>query len=182
MALSNAEKVRRYREKQKAKKQEAMKRPTPRSDTFKKPFFEFYPVDEQVSSLYCQSLELAGIEPLLFKNDDGPESATLDDFSNDPDQLDTVFGELKGNSLGKAEVIIGCLFDAAIDLAGRVQDYKKREITARITEIESSATGNQAELRETFEQVAALKEMLEKMNRTIRIAVPVWKPDLVSEK
>ena len=47
MPLSNAEKVRRYRERQKAKKQEELKQPTPPSDVFRKPFFEFFPPEQQ---------------------------------------------------------------------------------------------------------------------------------------
>ena len=80
MALSNAEKVRRYRERQKARRQEELKQPTPPSGLFKIPFFEFFPVDDQVGSQYCQSLELAGVSPPLFEDDSGPEVTTLDDL------------------------------------------------------------------------------------------------------
>ena len=50
MALSNAEKVRLYRERQKAKKQGDLKQPTPPTDISKMPFNEFFPIDDQVGS------------------------------------------------------------------------------------------------------------------------------------
>lgn len=178
MALSNAEKVRRYREKQKAQKQQALKQPTPRGEIFQTPFFEFFPMHEQIASAYCQSLELAGIQPLGFENDDGPEIATLDDFSPNPEGLDQVFGDRMGSSLGKAEVIIGCLLDAATDLASHVQDYKKQEIAARIAEYETATFSTAEEKREAFNKVAELKDLLTKLDRTIRWPVPLWKSDL----
>lgn len=180
MALSNAEKVRRYRERQKAKKQEDLKQPTPPSEVFRKPFFEFFPVDEQTGSAYMQSLELAGVEPLFFEDDSGPESSTLDDLRDDfeDDGFSNPFGDHKGSSLGKAEVLIGCLLDAAADLAEWVGDYKKAEIKARIAEIEDSDLPDAEARRAAFARVAELNRLLEDLGKTIRWPLPQWKVDL----
>ena len=180
MALSNAEKVRRYRERQKAKKEAELKQPTPRSEVFKTPFFEFFPVDEQTGSQYVQSLELAGVEPLLFQDDSGPEMATLDDLSDplEDDGFSNPFGDSKGNSLGKAEVLVACLLDAASDLASWINDYKKSEIKARIAEIEAADLPDPAVRRDAFAKVAELTNMLAELDKTIRWPLPVWKPDL----
>lgn len=172
MALSNAEKVRRYRERQKAKKQEELKQPTTPSRLFQTPFFEFFPFDEQASSQYCQSLELAGIEPQFFKDDSGPEVTTLDDLSDE--RLDP-FGELKGSSLGKAEVLIWCLINAAHGLAVWVNAYKKSEIKARIAEIEASDLSDPEAKQQAFGEVAKLMKLLEQLDKQVRWSFPTWK-------
>ena len=179
MALSNAEKVKRYRERQKAKKQEALKQPTPASDVFKKPFFEFFPVDEQLGSAYAQSLELGGIQPLHFEDNTGPETTTLDDILDFDGKNDAAnfFGEHAGTSLGKAEVLIGCLLDAATDLAGWVNAYKKSEIRARIAEIETSDLSDAEQKRAALTEVVRLNKLLDGLDKEIRWPLPVWKVD-----
>ena len=182
MPLSNAEKVRRYRERQKAKKQEELKQPAPPSDAFKRPFFEFFPVEEQLGAAYTQSLELAGMQPLLFEDDTGPETSTLDALEDPLEDggASNPFGDQKGSSLGKAEVIIGCLLDAATDLAGWVNAYKKSEISARIAEIEASDLSDPETRSAAFVKVAELKRLLEEVDKTIRWSMPQWKVDLDS--
>lgn len=180
MPLSNAEKVRRYRERQKAKKQAELKQPAPPSETLQTPFSEFFTISEQTGSAYVQALELAGIHPPLFEDDSGPEVSTLDDL-RDPFEAGGVsnpFGKQKGSSVGKAEVIIGCLLDAATDLAGWVSDYKKAEIKARIAEIEASDLPDAEARRAAFDKVAELKQLLDELDRTIRWSMPQWKVDL----
>lgn len=179
MALSNAEKVRRYRERQKAKKLEELKQPTPPTEIFNKPFFEFFTLDDQISSQYSQSLELAGIHPLSFEDDTGPESSTLDDLGTveDDDYLNP-FGELEGNSLGRAEVLVGCLLDAASDLAAWINDYKKSEIKARIAELEMGDYPDPEAKRPAFAKVVELSKMLEELERMVRWPIPLWKLDL----
>lgn len=177
MPLSDAEKARRYRERVKAKKQAAMKQPTPPGEVFKRPFCEFYPVDVQVGSQYCQSLELGGFQPVLFQDDSGPEASTLDDLS-DPIELSgssNPFGESAGSSLGKAEVIIACLLDAAADLAAEVNAYKRSEIAARIAEAEVSDLADPDVRSAAFDRVVALKKMLADLDRETRWPLRVWK-------
>lgn len=180
MALSNAEKVKRYRERQKAKKQAELLQPTPPSTIFRKPFFEFFTVDDQVSSQYMQSLELAGIQPLSFDDDSGPETSTLDDLSDASFEtgFSNPFGESEGSSLGKAEVLIGCLLDAAYDLAVWVNEYKQVEIKARIKEMEESELSDTAAKQEAFVKVSELSKMFEELQSEVRWPIPRWKVDL----
>ncbi len=180
MALSNAEKVRRYRERQRAKRQEELKQPTPPSAVFQTPFFEFFTESEQCGSQYSQSLELAGIEPLPFDDDSGPEVTTLDDLRDphEDDGMSNPFGGAKGSSLGKAEVLIGCLLDAAADLASWVNAYKTEEIKARIAEIEAAELTDVDAKREAFGQVTELNRMLADLEKEFRWSLPIWKIDL----
>lgn len=178
MVLSNAEKVRRYRERQKAKKQEELKQPTERGELFKTPFFEFFPVDEQIGSQYSQSLELAGIQPLLFEDDSGPEVATLDDIPSGEieERYANPFGDSKGSSLGKAEVLVSCLLEAASDLAGQINAYKKAQINKRIAEIEAFDLSDPDAKRAAFSEMNELTTMLEELDKQLRWLIPVWKP------
>jgi len=180
VALSNAEKVRRYRERQKAKKQEQLRQPAPSSNLFQKPFFEFFTEDEQMGSQYSQSLELTGIDPPVFDDDRGPEASTLDDLSDPTVEggLINPFGTSAGSSLGRAEVMIGCLLDAASDLAAWVNNYKKSEIQSRIHEIEAAEAATPEARSEAFAKVAELTRMLGDLDKTIRWPLPVWKVDL----
>lgn len=180
MALSNAEKVKRYRERQKEKKQDELKQPPPPSTVFKKPFFEFFPVDQQLGAACTQSLELAGMTPVLFEDDSGPEASTLDDLNDgfEDTGASNPFAKSKGSSLGKAEVLIGCLLDAASDLAGWVSDYKKSEILARIAEIEASDLSDPEARRAAFEKVAILKSAYADFDKSIRWTMPQWKADI----
>lgn len=180
MALSNAEKVRRYRERQKAKRQEQLKQPAPSSHLFRVPFFEFFSEDEQISSQYSQSLELAGIDPPTFDNDSGPEATTLDDLGDAQAEGGSLnpFGSSAGTSLGRAEVMIGCLLDAASDLAARVNDYKKAEIRARISELEAADTPDSEARREAFGKAAEMTQMLAELDKTVRWPLPVWKVEI----
>ena len=180
MPLSNAEKVRRYRERQKAKKQEELKQPTPPSDVFRKPFFEFFPPNHQRGSAYVESLELAGMEALLFEDDSGPEKSTLDEIIGDDgqDDAENFFGQYAGSSLGKAEVLIGCMLDSVFDLASEVNNYKKSEIKARISEIEASDLSDPEARRAAFAKVAELNRLLGELDKTIRLTMPQWKVEL----
>ncbi|TGN68564.1 hypothetical protein E4L95_01015 [Paracoccus liaowanqingii] len=180
MALSNAEKVRRYRERQKAKRQEQLKQPAPSNDFFRVPFFEFFSENEQISSQYSQSLELAGIDPPIFDNDSGPEATTLDDLSDPQAEGGSInpFGFSAGTSLGRAEVMIGCLLDAASDLAATVNDYKKAEIRARISELETADTPDSEARRAAFAKAAEMTRMLAELDKTVRWPLPVWKVEI----
>lgn len=179
MALSNTEKVRRYRERQKQKKLEILKLPTPRSELYKQPFFEYFPESEQLGSAYVQSLELAGIQPLLFEDDSGPETVTLDDIREEDELVHgSVFGVSEGSSLGKAEVLVGCLLDAAADLAGCINDYKKKEIKARIAELEAADLSTPEAKREAFSKMSELTDVLAELEKEVRWPIPVWRPEL----
>ncbi|MDZ7909063.1 MAG: hypothetical protein U5N10_13110 [Gemmobacter sp.] len=180
MALSNAEKVRRYRERQKEKKQQELKQPTPRSEIFKTPFFEYFTYDHQIDSQYANALELAGIHPLYMTDDTGPETSTLDDLADDTEEggFSNPFGDSKGSSLGKAEILVALLLDSASDLANWINDYKKSEIKARLAELEDTELPDAETRRHAFAKVAELNKMLEDLDKTFRWPLPVWKPDM----
>lgn len=170
MPNANAEAQRRWRQRQKEKKQENLLKATVPVEVFKTPFFEAFPPDEQVSSKYCQSLELAGISAPLFENDRGPEVYTLDDL-----QGAEPFGAAVGTSLGRAEVMIGCLISSAIGLADEVKTYKRAEINARLSEIEASDLTDPAAKKAALNEATRLNKMLDQLDKQVRITFPQWK-------
>jgi hypothetical protein len=183
MALTNAEKVKRYRERQKALKQAELLKPTPPTEVFKKPFFEFFTTEDRIGGAYSQCLELAGFVPVPFDDDTGPEVSTLDDLSDPKEEggFSNPFGDSKGSSLGKAEIIVALLLDAATDLAGWVNDYKKSEIKARLAEIEASEWPDAGSKRMAFAKVAELNKMLRDLDKEVRVPIPRWKVDVHDE-
>lgn len=170
MALTPAEKQRAYRERQKKKKQQELVQATPLQGVFRKPFFEVFTPDEQVSSQYSQSLELAGIAAPLFEDDRGPEAYTLDDL-----QDHNPFDQDSGTSLGRAEVMIGCLIKAAEGLADEVNTYKRTEIKARLTEIEASDMSDPAKKKAALQEATRLNKMLDQLDKQVRWTFPQWK-------
>ena len=130
-----------------------------------------------MSSQYCQSLELAGVAPPLFEDDSGPEVATLDDLRDSAEDtgVSNPFGSSKGTSLGRAEVLIGCLLDAATDLAYQVNDYKKAEIRARIAELEAADLSDPDVKRDTLARIVELNRMLDDLDKQVRWLLDVWK-------
>lgn len=170
MPNANAEAQRRWRQRQKEKKQQELTQANPPQDVFRKPFFEVFTPDEQVSSQYCQSLELAGISAPLFEDDRGPETYTLDDLEDE-----VPFGGDAGTSLGRAEVMIGCLISSAIGLADEVNTYKRAEISARLSEIETSVLTDPAAKKAALKEATRLNKMLDQLDKQVRITFPQWK-------
>ncbi|RCW83462.1 hypothetical protein [Paracoccus lutimaris] len=170
MPNANAEAQRRWRQRQKEKKQEELVQAVAPAGVFRKPFFEVFTPDDQVGSQYCQALELTGIAAPLFEDDRGPEAFTLDDL-----QDHNPFGEDSSTSLGRAEVMIGCLIKAAQGLADEVNAYKRTEIKARLAEVEASDLSDPAKKKAALKEAARLNKMLDQLDKQVRWTFPAWK-------
>jgi len=166
MALNPAEKQRAYRERQKEKERQAS---LAVRDIYKRPFFEIL---EHDSALLEQTLSIAGIEAPSFEDDSGPEGFVINNATAGAD--DIFLTNAKG-SLGRAEVIIECLIDAAADLAYYVNRHKRSEIKERIAEIEASDLGEPEVKKAAFKEVTRLNKMLDQLSKQIRWTFPQWK-------
>lgn len=87
------------------------------------------------------------------------------------------FGDAKGNSLGKAEVLIGCLPDATSGLADWVNVFRKTEINSRIAEIEASAPSDPRARHNAFAEVARRRNLLDQLDNPTRWPLATWKAD-----
>lgn len=176
MALTNSEIQKRWRERQKAKKIEALKSADSNevAAIMNSPFFEFFE-DHGEESTFTACMDTAGIEPPVFSDDAGPKSATGEIekiFDEDP-RASVYHG--RTNSLARAEIMVGQLIDAAAALARIVNDYKRHEIDARISEIEQSDLSDPDAKKKAFADMAELKKMRDQLDKQVRWTFPQWK-------
>ncbi|MHA6643233.1 hypothetical protein [Mesorhizobium sp. A623] len=109
-------------------------------------------------------LEWAGIDP------DGIPTFATDD---DPDHNPETDGPYRG-SIGRAERMVGCLLDAATELATIVNTYKRKEINDRIHEIETSDLSDPNTRKQALTDIVRLKKMLEQLDTQVRRNLPRW--------
>lgn len=177
MVNANAEAQRRWRERKKQKRQDDLKRPArPQSESpFQQPFFEALENDGNFIDVEM-CLDIAGIEPVTFEDDSGPKS-----FTGQIEQLARDSGEEPylgvGNSLGRAEVIVGSLIDAAAELASIVNKYKRREIKKRIAEVEASDLTDPVLRKDAMAQIVRLNKLLDQLDKQVRWTFRQWKVD-----
>ncbi|MEP7453288.1 hypothetical protein [Phyllobacterium sp. SB3] len=176
MALTNAEIQRNWRLRRKAKKVEAIKSAEGPAVAaiMRTPFFEFFDNHgEQQTFTMC--MDTAGIEPPDFSDDSAPKSATGEIetlFAENPENS-VYYGQT--NSLARAEIMIGQLIDATAALAKIVNDYKRDEIDARISELEQSDLTVSDKKKQAFADMARLKKMRDQLDKQVRWTFPQWK-------
>ena len=177
MANPNAEAQRRWRERQKQKRLDALKKPDAHHDAspFRKPFFEAFQDDGNASNV-DMSLDCAGIEPVLFEDDSGPKSSTgqIEQMAADSGE-EAYLGA--HNSLGRAEVLVGCLIDAAAELASIINAYKRKEIRQRIAEIEEADLSDPVARKAALARIVQLNKLMDQLDKQVRWTFKQWKID-----
>lgn len=174
MSNANAEAQRRWRQSQKEKKHGSLRHGAGAGDVFKMPFFEYLGDFCWSSSDFNIALDLAGIETPQFEDDLGPEHHTRDLGVPPKGEFGYPFGDAE-RSLGRAEVMVGCLIDAAADLAVQINSYKRQEIKARIAEIEASDLSDTETKKAALQESARLNKMLDQLEKQVRWTFPQWK-------
>jgi hypothetical protein len=173
MALTGAEKAQRFRDRQKAKRLDQLKGPgLAANDLFRRPFFEAVAENGNYTSVQI-ALEVAGIEPPSFDDDRGPTALALKGVL---DEMESPFSVAE-NSLGRAETMVGCFLDAAVELAGIVNTFKQEEIAARLAEIEQQELTDPAKRKNVVAQIVRLNNISDKLKKQIRWTLPQWKID-----
>ena len=167
MALTNAEKVRRYKER---KREEEELKSKPNLNDLRKPFFECAESNPNWTSFELP-LELAGIEAPRFLDDRGPEAYAYEDAIAGVEQPFVGYTA----SIGRAEVMVGSLLDAASELAGIINSYKKEELSARIAEIEAADLTDPANRKAALADMVRLTKMLDQLDKQVRWTFPQWK-------
>ncbi len=167
MALSNTEKVRRHRERKKVELKALSK---PNLLDLRTPFHEYLDDNANWSDVTL-ALELAGIVAPVFQDDRGPEAYA------DPDAIAGVDDPFAGydKSIGRAEVVVGCLLDAATGLARVINNYKKKELGNRISELEQADLSDRAERKAAMADVVRFSKMMDQLEKQVRWTLPQWK-------
>lgn len=167
MAKSPAQRQREYMER---KKQKEARASNTLANVYKMPFYQFAE-NHLGASDFELCFALAGIEPPAFEDDRGPEHFVLNDATAG---VDDPFSGAKG-SLGRAEVMVGCLVTAAVELALCINRHKTAEINARLKELEDADLSDQAAKKAAFGEIARLNKMLDQLSKDVRWTFPQWK-------
>lgn len=133
-------------------------------DALSKPFSEFLADGHRFDEVAVY-LEWAGIDGDAlpsFEDDTDPEH----DPENDPPNR---------GSLGRAERMVGMFMDAASELARLINEYKRKEISARIQELENSSSLDAHARQKARGEIDRLKRMLNHLNKQVRWTFPQWK-------
>lgn len=161
----------RMREKKERDQREQMVAPESTNLYLKKPFSKVWEESAGFSD-FEMPLELAGIVPPIFEDERNPE-----EFTKNADAIglklygvENIYGNRKG-AIGRAEVTIGCLIDAAAELAAIVNHYKRQELEARLAQLESSTEIDRAE---AMKEAVRLNKMLDQLNKQVRRSFPQW--------
>jgi hypothetical protein len=169
MALTSSERVKLWRERQKAERLAALQSALTdiQAEVFKKPFFE-----TDFDGDFDLPLSLAGIIAPTFDDDRGPKDFVLNGAT---DGVEGAFASVSRGSLGRAEVTIGSLIDSAVELARHVNRYKRSEIEARIAEIEARDLSDPETKKAAFKDMTRLNKMLDQLDKQVRWTFPQWK-------
>ncbi len=174
MPNANAEAQRRWRQRQKQKKKEGLLKAAPKSDDFREPFFKFYDDHGELITLSI-ALNFVGYEIPEFVDDRGPEAYAIDYFPREGAGPDEDPFEGASNSLGRAELLVGGFLDATITLAGMVNNYKKKEIEARLAELAAAELDDPKARKAALKEAARLHKILDQLNKDVRWTFPQWK-------
>ncbi len=169
MALSAKE-----RKQQQLKREQKQLRLLPDSsyEYLRVPFHVHLETDSNWSSVTLP-LEMAGIEPPEFEDDRGPEAYAFEEcFATDEDRDEAFGGAAK--SIGRAEVMIGLLMDAATELALIVNKYKRTELERRLKEIEAADLSDPEERKAALEQVVHIEKIKGALSKNVRRSLPQW--------
>lgn len=129
--------------------------------------------EEAGFSNFEMALELAGIEPPRFEDERGPADFTVNREAIGVDLygVENIYPDAKG-AIGRADTIIGCLIDAAAELADEVNNYKRKEIKNRLAELESSDTEDRAT---AMSEAVKLNKILDQLDKQVRRSFPQWR-------
>lgn len=180
MALSSAEKVRRFRERRKERREANLKTPEAPAllEVMRTPFFEWAEANNvfHYTSDLAIALNTAGLPTPQF-SDDSPGKSFDGAIEGVHEQIGAASPyELAGNSLGRAEIMVASLIDAARHLAEAINSYKRAQISQARAEIDSSTDFSDANAREqAFKAVVSFAEMESQLFKEVRITLPQWK-------
>ena len=117
--------------------------------------------------------DASGIERPEFNDDGGPHS-----IDGDIEKLRTAdYDPYAGydRSIGKMEHLIDNMLASALLLAHIVNDYKSRELRARIAEVEQSDLSDPETRRKALADIVRLQKMLDQLSKQVRRTLPEWK-------
>jgi phosphoenolpyruvate synthase/pyruvate phosphate dikinase len=167
MALTNAEKVRAYREREKAKREEERKQ-AEASHWYVKGDFQTFLDNHPDWDEFELPLDLMGLAAPTFKDGEPVTATGLLMDAEDPTQA-AFF-----KSMGRADVFVGLFIESAVSLARRVNEFKLKEIAERVQELEADLD-DPTTRKQALKDIVRLNRMRDQLLKDIRITFPQWK-------
>jgi hypothetical protein len=133
------------------------------------PFFASPEMEANWSDI-ASELDAIGMDVRGFY-DDSPNRS----YDGEAFEVDDLIEKPAQNSLGRAEVIVGGLISAGQQLAAVINAYKRREIDARIAEVEQSDLSDPDVKKQAFADMARLKKMRDQLDKQVRWTFQQWK-------
>jgi len=130
------------------------------------PFFVYLENDPNWTNVE-QNFDLMGLPAPVFDNDKGPSSQ-----SGQVDE-DDVYAGFAG-SIGRAEIMIDQLLDAATELASIVNRYKLRELEARASELKELNFADAEQRQTALDQAVRLSRLRDHLEKRVRRTLPEW--------
>lgn len=168
MVISNAEAQRRWRQRKREKREEDRKQ-AEASHWYVKDQFQTYLENHADWSEFEIPLDIMGLQTPTFR-DGAPETATGSYIDpNDPNNAALFKG------MGRADVFVGLFIEAATVLARRLNEFKLKEISERIQEIEAGEWNDPAAKKQALSDIVRLNKMRDQLSKQVRITLPEWK-------
>ncbi|EYR81959.1 hypothetical protein [Shinella sp. DD12] len=176
MALSNAERQRLHYQRQKEKKKGSLKQPDNVGLAIAAdPFCEWFQGQAGGFSDFALCFDMAGMKAPDIDDDSDPKSLSGEierSFADEPERSPYARG---GGSLARAEIMVGCLIDAASELARIINAYKRNQIASRLREIENADLSDPSIKKDALAEVVQLQKMHEHLDKQVRWSFPQWK-------
>lgn len=166
MALSNAERQRRHYERRKAAARARSDAAELTRPFLRQPFFAYLHFDSNWEDAEI-ALRMAGIEPPEFGDDSGPN------FPSDLDGLE--LPTHLTDSIGRAELAVECLLDAATTLAGIINSYKRKELNDTLLELEQTGLHDLFIRSKADTDTFRIRKILGRLDKQVRWTLPEWK-------
>lgn len=120
-----------------------------------------------------QCFERMGINPPQFEDDRGPADFVFDDtFGSDQDKIDAFKG--RENSIGRAEVMVGQLLDAASGLSQIINKFKKAELNRVLVGIQQRDLTDPDLRKATMDEVVHIARLQAELEKNVRRTFPQW--------
>ena len=123
------------------------------------------------------ALDCAGFDAPLFEDDSGPKSASGEIEQGYDDAEEPHFGGAN-TSLERAEIMVGSFIDAAATLARIINQYKRREISQRLKELEALDMSNPVERKQILSDIITLTKALEELDKKTRWTFDQWRLEI----
>ena len=138
----------------------------------KQPFFQYFNDNYDLESI-DQTFQLMGMEMPDFDDDLGPAAHVSKNYMAEQEDIEMLFTGSEG-SIGRAEVMVGFLLDAASQLARLINTFKQAELKAAQAALELQDLSDAAAKRAAIAEAVHIAKLQEELKKSVRWSLPQW--------